>query len=86
MCGEASNESTKEYEAVAQEAKEFIHFHEEVMKPTFRVDGCQHELVCKTKDHSAKTKEHHETLELDCEHGKDVNLPCPKYKGSKVKM
>ena len=45
MHGEVSEESIKECEAADQDAKEFIHFHEKVMEPKFRVDGWQCELV-----------------------------------------
>ena len=52
----------KECETASQEAKEFIYFHEEVMEPTFSVNGCQCELIQISKDHLTKTKTQHETL------------------------
>ena len=45
LYGEASDESTNECKEAAQEAKVFIHIHEDVMDLKFRVDGFQCELV-----------------------------------------
>ena len=50
-----------------QEAKEFTHFHEEVMEPTFRFDGCLCEIMQTDKDYLTKKKMQHETLEFDYE-------------------
>ena len=56
ICWEVSDESIKECEEAAQEAKSFIYIHEEVIESTFHVYGCQCEVVQTAKDHLKKTK------------------------------
>ena len=62
ICGESSDESMKECEEAAQEAKEFINFYEEVMESTFHVYGCQCEVVQTAKDYLTKTNIQYEAL------------------------